>query len=52
VQDKGISEILAEFHGLVYMPDEMSRVLVSTTNTGEVVYKETLNSLNVTKTEV
>ncbi len=48
-QSDGSSETLAEFHGLVFMPDPVSRVLLDTLNTGDAVYKEIFNSLKISK---
>jgi hypothetical protein len=40
-----------EFYCMRYHLDELTDVMVQTVNTGEVVYNEILDSLNVTKTE-
>lgn len=49
-KDGHITNTYPEFHCLRYHLDELTNVMVQTVNTREVVYKEILNSLNVTKT--
>jgi hypothetical protein len=45
-----ITNTYPEFYCLRYHLDELTDVMVQTVNTGEVVYNEILDSLNVTKT--
>ena len=45
-----ITNTYPEFYCLRYHLDELTNVMVQTVNTGEVVYNEILDSLNVTKT--
>lgn len=49
-KDGKITGTYPEFYCLRYHLDELTEVMVQTVDTGEVVYNEILDSLNVTKT--